>query len=302
VGLHIAILAQAARGHRPRHPRARPTRRLRPVRQSRKSELAYKDRLLGLVKHCRSLVERELSKLRSHWPERVGDSHIVADSISSELVNFIHRVKGQLGGLDTWAKKMAGLAAEANRDTVDERLAEAIKRAIGVDVSSLLKANGPLLQTMRQATAVNVDLIKSIPDQYLGRVSETITGGWVQGIRWESLVEQVQRDGEVTERRAKLIARDQTSKMNSAFNQERQQQVGIERYEWSTSEDERVRPSHADMDGKECRWDDPPIVDDEPVHAGEAINCRCTAIPIVDMEEMQIAVEAVAQPDIQEAA
>ena len=142
----------------------------------------------------------------------------------------------------------------------------------------------------------NIALITSIPEKYFGRVEKTLTDGWTSGLRWESMVDQIAEDGHITENRAKLIARDQTAKMNSAFNQERQQQVGIEKYEWSTSEDERVRDSHAELDGQVFDWDDPPIVDGEKVNPGEAIQCRCVAIPYVDMGDAALGFET-AQPD-----
>ena len=298
MGLHIAILQAAARGHRPRHKNARAVRRLRPIRPSHKAELAYKAQLLRLVGHVRTLVEHELRELKGQWPAPAVADGIARDALSSEADWLVHRVKGKLGGLDDFAKRLAGIAAVQNRDGVDDRLIAEIRRAIGVDVSNLLRSNGQLLQSMQKAVEANVALIKSVPGQYLDRVHETVTAGWSSGIRWESLVEQIQRDGDITENRAKLIARDQTAKLNSAFNQERQQQVGIERYEWSTSEDERVRPEHAAMETLDVgfgpgvfSWADPPLKDSsggEPCHPGEDIQCRCVAIPVVDMEALEL--------------
>jgi uncharacterized protein with gpF-like domain len=264
--------------------------------------MQYRAGLLQLVYRCQDVVKAVLPDIEAHWPRpRAGDSIRVGDSIPSGVDAAIKRAAAKLGNLDEWAKRMVGLAVEANRDSVDERLGRAIKEAIGVDVSRLLKANGPLLQSMRSATADNIALIKSIPEQYFGRVTETITAGWVQGLRWESLVGQIERDGEITENRAKLIARDQTGKMNSAFNRELQQQVGIERFEWSTSQDERVRgnPSgkypdavsdHWALNGRTFRWDEPGpcrgTISGEPCHPGEDVNDRCVALPIVDMAEL----------------
>jgi SPP1 gp7 family putative phage head morphogenesis protein len=288
VALHLAILAAGARGHRKRHGNARPQRRLRPVRRNYRAELAYRAGLLQLVARCRELVVEEIKHLQPHWPRRhEGDSLLATDGIPASVVEAVKRAAARLGNLDEWTKRVVGIVVAANRDSVDDRLAREIRRTIGVDVNAILRSNGPLLQSMRKATNENIALIKSIPEKYFERVKETITAGWVEGVRWEDLVKKIQEDGGVTESRAKLIARDQTSKMNAAFNQERQQQVGVEQYEWSTSQDERVRPSHADMDGKICEWANPPLVDDERVHPGEAINCRCVAIPVVDMETEQ---------------
>lgn len=235
-----------------------------------------------------------LEELRGQWPARETEDAVVsvdataAPAAKPDVEAFVRKARSKVGNLDKFAKRLVGLAVEANRASVDERLASEIHRAIGINVGNLLVTNGPLLQAMQVATKENVALIRTIPEQYLDRVYDTVSEGWVQGLRWESLVEQIQEDGNITERRAKLIARDQTSKMNAAFNQERQQQVGIERYEWSTSADERVRPSHVEMEGKTCDWDNPPVVDEEQVHPGEAINCRCVAIPVVDMDSLDL--------------
>jgi SPP1 gp7 family putative phage head morphogenesis protein len=247
--------------------------------------MRYKAALLSLVGKCRAIVAKLIPGLKASWPTEQASADgrsFARDAGLSGAQAQIKSAAGKLGNLDKWSKRMVGLAVEANKDNVDERLAEEIRRVIGIDVSAILRSNSGMLKSMKAATKDNIALIKTIPEQYFDRVTKTVTDGWTQGMRWETLVEQIQRDGSVTDNRAKLIARDQTSKMNAAFNQERQQQVGIEKYEWSTSKDERVRESHADMDGEICEWANPPIVDDEPAHPGEPVSCRCTSLPIVD--------------------
>lgn len=122
----------------------------------------------------------------------------------------------------------------------------------------------------------------------------------------------------ISYRRARIIARDQTAKLNSALTQGRMADAGIETYIWSTSEDERVRgnptglypkalPSHYVMNGKICRWDDPTVwlengewvkrAGDAPYfHPGMAIMCRCVAIP--NWDELE-GVGASELPDIE---
>ena len=269
--------------------------------------MTYRAGLLQLARRCRSTVENSLHELESHWPRpTTSDSVRVGDERNPSIESFIRQARGKLGNLDVWAKRMAGIAAELNKDSVDTRLARVIREAIGVDVTRLLEGDHRLRATMREATDANIALIKSIPPQYFDRVLETVSSGWTQGMRWESLVEQIQHDGDVTENRAKLIARDQTAKMNSAFNRERQQQVGIEKYEWQTSGDERVRESHAEVDGQTFAWDGPgPVagsVADEPCHPGEDIQCRCVAIPVVDMESLELDLGMAEQEQEREAA
>ena len=93
-----------------------------------------------------------------------------------------------------------------------------------------------------------------------------------------SLKEQIKNLYKVTDNRAKLISRDQTSKLNSALTQKRAQNLGVEEYVWVTAKDDRVRPTHQANNGKIFRWDEPPKPTGNP---GEDINCRCVAQPIL---------------------
>jgi SPP1 gp7 family putative phage head morphogenesis protein len=100
-------------------------------------------------------------------------------------------------------------------------------------------------------------------------------------VRWESLVEAIKESGDVADSRAKLIARDQTSKINGAFTSVRQQSLGITKFVWQTAQDERVREEHADLDGEEYLWSEPP----KEGMPGEAVNCRCIALPVFELDD-----------------
>ena len=52
----------------------------------------------------------------------------------------------------------------------------------------------------------------------------------------------------------------------------------VERYTWRSSDNSRVRASHAEYDDHIFLWSDPP----EGGHPGQGWNCRCTAEPIID--------------------
>ena len=97
--------------------------------------------------------------------------------------------------------------------------------------------------------------------------------------------------------RAQVIARDQTSKMNTNINQIRQTALGIQEYIWRTSEDSRVvgapggkypqgnamHGNHYVRNGKIFRWDEPP----DDGHPGWPIQCRCVALGIVDRSQLR---------------
>lgn len=128
--------------------------------------------------------------------------------------------------------------------------------------------------------AENTRLIKTIPDRYLGDVEGVIRRGVSQGLSSKDLAKQIQDRFKVSESRAKLIATDQIGKANSQLTEYRQKDLGVSAYIWQDSDDARVRPTHAAMDGKKVEWSKPPA--STGGHAGQAIRCRCWAKAIWD--------------------
>jgi len=61
------------------------------------------------------------------------------------------------------------------------------------------------------------------------------------------------------------------------LNEARQKELGLDEYTWETMEDDLVRPEHAKLHGKRCRWDDPPAIG----NPGDPPGCRCQATPVV---------------------
>lgn len=98
--------------------------------------------------------------------------------------------------------------------------------------------------------ADNVALITSLTDRTLGEVQTMVTEAMTGGVPTRDLTKQIQQRFEVGYSRASLIARDQTAKLAGRIAQERHQQYGIDRFQWSTSGDARVRQSHAALDGR----------------------------------------------------
>lgn len=126
----------------------------------------------------------------------------------------------------------------------------------------------------------NVARITGMTDDQLGKIERILRDG--DGMRAETLAKEISRQVEdVSDSRAEFIARDQVLTLNAQVTHERMGAAGITTAIWSTSGDERVRDSHADMDGEEFDLDDPPIVDGEPTLPGEAPMCRCVSFPVL---------------------
>lgn len=147
-----------------------------------------------------------------------------------------------------------------------------------------------------------VTLITKATQDMLDTVARRIRDGVKVGKSAKEVAALINADlPGISYRRARIIARDQTAKLNSSLTQGRMTNAGMETYIWDTAQDERVRgdpsglypkalPSHFVMQGKICRWDDPTVwlengewvkrPGDAPYfHPGMAIMCRCVALP-----------------------
>jgi SPP1 gp7 family putative phage head morphogenesis protein len=139
------------------------------------------------------------------------------------------------------------------------------------------KVSPRIAQLLQRKMVENVDLIKDAIGDLKDSVFALIEKPENLGLRVEDLAAQIKERTSGGESRAALIARDQTLKANGDLVRERQLSAGITRYVWSTSQDERVRDTHAELEGETFDWDNPP----EPGHPGQDYQCRCVAIPVV---------------------
>lgn len=105
------------------------------------------------------------------------------------------------------------------------------------------------------------------------------------GQRAENMVKLIQGNYGVSRNKAKFLARQETSLLMSKFKEERYKDVGIEKYKWSSSADEKVRDDHKHLHGKTFFFSSPPIADrktGQRGNPGEPYNCRCIALPVWD--------------------
>lgn len=175
------------------------------------------------------------------------------------------------------------LAAEFAKRANQQNHAQTVsvlKNALGVDVSAFIMRSPEIAATIDSAMIENINLIKSISEEHLKKVQAVIQQKITAGERHESVIGEISRIGQVSQSRAKLIARDQANKLNGSLTQVRQTSLGITKYEWSTSGDERVRDEHKQNNGKIFDWNNPPPTG----HPGHDIQCRCVAIPIFESE------------------
>ena len=141
----------------------------------------------------------------------------------------------------------------------------------------------PTGQIMQESLDRAVDLITSLPREAGERVEHLATEALYTGARPADMVAEIMRAGDVSESRAMLIARTETSRAQSELMKARAEHVGSTHFQWLCVMDADTRPSHRKLNGKVFRWDDPPECD-PGYHAlpGGIFNCRCVARPILE--------------------
>lgn len=223
-----------ARKRKPREPD--------PVRPSQDAESFYRGQLRALVRNMSQqlyeVLRPELTRLK---PQYIGDSLVTLDGWTDDILAVIRRVSSIFAAnlFDQQARRVAaGTISRAEADNAEE-FRKSVNRAVGVDFELITKPKG-MVDYLEASTAENVNLIKSIPQEYFQRVETIVLGGMKSGLAPTAIAKQIQEQTGVSARRAKLIARDQVSQLNSDLTRQRQTAAGIEFYRVETANDQRV--------------------------------------------------------------
>ena len=277
-------------------------RQAKPVQPDKQAARKYNAQLQKLVRAIRKDINEKIiplikglepqyigdAKVKSVEPRHVSDA-VIKDSWSDDIMTLFTSLKTK------WAspafmgasKDIASIFVKAMNTQNSRRFSKSVKSigVIGIDIFG----DSPKLQDILSASiADNSRLITTIPTQYLDQVQSIVMSNMRSGLRPSAIVKQLSEQFGISQRRAALIARDQTSKANGELSKQRQEDTGFKFFKWQTSEDVRVRDSHDDISDKDIgfgkgvyKWDNPPKNDKGvQIIPGSEINCRCVAIPV----------------------
>lgn len=221
-----------------------------------------------------------------------------ADSGVAMDANFGGQLDMMFGRLNKHWGKVFGKLAKALAKTTVSRVDRLSKRRLDQSLKELsggLTIKTPelpesMVSTLQAATARNVGLIKSIHSKFHEQIAQEVLNniGDQQAVyeNAKKLVDRVYFHGETTEERAKLIARDQVAKMSSEMSAARAKSAGITKFKWRHSgASNEPRKLHLDYNNVIFSYDDLPIIDERTQERGlpgQAIFCRCVAVPVID--------------------
>lgn len=248
-------------------------------------EARYRRQLVGRVRGTHKLLmealKAALAPLAEGIDERAaarGDAAGRADGAAGDarkLIAVVRRVERAVKAASPIQQDLLLTLAEQVAGFTSKSVTKQVSSVIGVEVLPQLGQASALLEKWAKD---NVALIKSLDSRYFEEVRQAILTTVTEGHSTRALSKAISGRFSVARSRADLIATDQVGTLNAEITQERQTQLGIESYIWSSSGDSRVRPLHEQLNGTTRRWDDPHPTEGHP---GMPIRCRCTALPVL---------------------
>lgn len=184
---------------------------------------------------------------------------------------------------DEAAPKLADYFAQAVEKRSSTALQNILKEAGFTVEFKMTSAQRDILHATINA---NVDLIKSIPAQYLNQVQGAVMRSVQTGRDLGTLAKELEEHYGVTKRRAAFIARSQNNMATASMTRARQVELGLTEAIWVHSGGgKHPRPSHAQAGRDKTRystsegWLDPAI--GKRIFPGELPNCRCVSRAVV---------------------
>ena len=200
-----------------------------------------------------------------------------------------------------------GKTADEAMEFSEKEFKKIIDKGIHVNVPT----SAPWWDDMKASWAEdNYTLITSNARKYVEQINILTEQAIVNGMSPGKLKDEIFKATQsLSDKHCKLLARDQMGKLNGQITQAQMQEIGLDLYVWSTSYDDRVRDSHALMEGLLCRWDDASVCSYdngktwEPrpagavdLHPGQDIQCRCVGLAFYP--ELEAEVEGISMSEL----
>lgn len=260
---------------------------LKPVRPPIALERAYHRKIRKLLREMNeSLYDNLRQVYREIEPQVVGDGALgdVQTRIRRLVAEWEKRFEDEAYFLAEWF-------GNQSREYVARNLQQQMRKSKLAQVGFDLKFSY-MSQREKDAfgaiVAENVNLIKSIASQHLTNVTGVVLRGIETGHDLSTVTKSLKESFGVSERRAAMIARDQTNKSTSNLSRARLLVYGVEKGKWMhTSAGKTYRHSHVEMDGEIYDLNQGCYDPDYGgyIQPAELVNCHCVCVPVIDLNQ-----------------
>lgn len=254
-----------------------------PLQYNASTALKYHASLAKQIKNMQELAIKEITKLYKTPDAKV---YFAQDgSIASQARILLNSLEDKFADMFSNATEYATTMVDASNTDSQISLLSSLKNLTGGMAIDTKIHSADMHETIKASISTNVNLIKSIPSEYADRLKHIVLKSITTGQGLSDILPSIQSSGDITERRAKNIALDQTRKAFNSINHDRMKKVGIAHFEWIHSGGGlHPRQEHIDLNGQIFSMDKLPIIDrktGERGIPGQAINCRCTSRPVL---------------------
>lgn len=266
--------------------RRRPSRMLQPSA----AEANYVSFANVLV---RELSARYREKLVARLEELWGAAHLEHERRDAAYTDTLADIMAGLAAFTSELTKSPTVEAKAREVHAQVsalsgiQVAKQVQDVAGVAVPTIVPGGQAAADAF---VAGNVALISSIGREQHDKIEALVRQGLASGRGVGDLRADIEQRFDVTRSRAELIARDQTLKAYGQITEARHRSLGIAKFIWRTSGDERVRGNpngkYPPRSGQHNHW----ALEGQIFEYGKApyggpgrdFQCRCTAEPYLD--------------------
>jgi len=253
-------------GKKPRRKVAPPARR--PEREIRTHRARLRDIRRAIERAIRDRVFPEIEGILSEAGTRSDRERV--GGWTDRLADLFTATRSSLDPVLQDAAEEIESVGDRIAERATEEQVKQIRAVIGVEPS--FYDDDTIRGLVDSWKRENNAFIRRYADEAVEEMQDAVQRGVRSGRRTREIQRELRERFGITDRRAERIARTGASQLNAQITQQRQRQLGIDRYVWRTSEDSRVRGEHEERNGRVFSWSDPPFGG----HPGEDVNCRCT--------------------------
>lgn len=218
---------------------------------------------------------------------RVDNSTRSQNRSPSEVLAVLSRYKNKkLNVFFKNSRKIIEQWLRKAKKSTDKNIRDVLFKMAGKEISISYDKNFD--DVLKLIIERNVQLIKNVSSQTITNIENIVYDAMTTGEGWYGIQKSLDHQKEISAKRVKLIARDQTAKANQTLSELTQREAGVKFFMWRTAQDERVSTGyggHKQLNNKIYKWGETenyPIIDSYG-HRGlpsQRPNCRCQALPV----------------------
>lgn len=240
-------------------------------------------------------ISKELKRMGAKWnkttktfslpPNKLPESVAALAQEYNDTAKKVHKeLEKRLAEVQKQLETMGDIDLVDADETVD-RVQKGFEKSAGSALGTEADLSEAGRKKLSEEYTENLSpYIKKFAGETISELRQMVADNAQQGYRFDKLVTRIQGRYEVSQTKAKFLAKQETSILVSKHRQVRFEEVGVTRYIWRTSHDSRVRDRHKELDGREFLYSQPPVTDPATGtrnNPGQDFGCRCVDFPLL---------------------